>query len=125
MKPHEQIVCRGPISRRQILRAGWMGLAGLGLGDLLRLRGQAAGTSSSDTACIFVWLHGGASHLETYDLKPEAPDEFRGPFRPIRTEVPGVEICELLPRHARVADRFALIRSCSHDSVCHDAGAHQ
>jgi hypothetical protein len=100
-------------------------LAGLGLGDLLRLRAQANSGPGNRTACIFVWLHGGASHLETYDLKPDAPDEFRGPLRPIPTCVPGIEICELLPRHARLADKFTLIRSCSHDSVCHDDGAQQ
>ncbi len=112
------------LARRDFLRRGLLGIAGLGLGDLLRLR-AAAGNASVDTACIFVWLHGGASHLETYDLKPDAPSEFAGPFRPIHTRVPGLDVCELLPRHAQVADKFTLIRSCAHDSSCHDDGAQQ
>lgn len=101
-------------------------MTGLGLGHWSRLH-AAAGLQKTrpETACIFVYLHGGPSHLETYDMKPEAPEEFRGVFRPMPTIVPGMEVCELLPRHARVADRFTLIRSCSHDSTCHDDGAQQ
>ena len=90
----------------------------MGLADpLLRLRADAAfeeaaiASPNSDTAVIFVWLPGGPPHLETYDMKPDAPAEIRGEFRPIRTVVPGIEVCELLPRHAAVADRFSLIRS--------------
>jgi uncharacterized protein (DUF1501 family) len=122
--PPQRSPCPGPLTRREILRAGVAPLLGLGLADLLRHKAQAAG-GATDTACIFVWLHGGASHLETYDLKPDASDEIRGPYRPIVTKVPGMEICELLPRHANVADKFTIIRSCSHDSTCHDDGAQQ
>jgi hypothetical protein len=77
----------------------------------------------ADTACIFIWLEGGPSHLETYDLKPEAPAEYRGLFRPIRSKVPGLEVCELLPRHAAVANRFTLIRSCHHSFGGHEDGS--
>jgi hypothetical protein len=96
-------------------------LGGLGLADLLRLRAHAAlpGEQKSDTAVIFIFLHGGASQLETYDLKPEAPSEIRGEFKPIGTVVPGLDICELLPLHAKVADRFALLRSVTHGCVDH------
>ncbi|HAA62948.1 MAG TPA: DUF1501 domain-containing protein, partial [Planctomycetaceae bacterium] len=63
------------------------------------------------------------SHLDTYDLKPEVPSEFRGPFRPIPTRVPGLDICERLPRHAGLADKFTLIRSCTHTAADHAMGA--
>ena len=121
----KEALCPGPMGRRQFLRAGVAGLGVLGLADLLRLRAQATATGSPrrDTACIFVWLDGGPSHLETYDLKPEAPAEYRGLFLPIRTKVPGIDVCELLPRHAQVADKFTLIRSCSHGEADHARGA--
>ena len=115
----------GMIGRREFLRAGVAGLGGLGLADLLRLqdRAPAADRPRRDTACILVWLDGGPSHLDTYDLKPEVPSEFRGPFRPIRTRVPGLDICERLPRHAGLADKFTLIRSCTHTAADHAMGA--
>src|SRR3954467_15135932 len=119
--------CLGPVGRRDFLRAGVLGLGGLGLGYLLRARARAAaaGGPAADTACIFVWLHGGPSHLETYDLKPDAPAEYRGVFRPTRTRVPGMDVCELLPRHARAADQFSLIRSVSHNFSAHAGGVQQ
>jgi hypothetical protein len=102
-------------------------LAGLALTDLLRLRADAASSavsapSRSDTAVILVWCHGGPSHLETYDPKPEAPAEFRGPFGAIETSVPGLRYSELLPLQARVAHRCSLIRSVHHRGPCHDSG---
>lgn len=72
-----------------------------------------------------VWCHGGASHLETYDPKPAAPSEYRGPYQPISTRVPGMQLCELLPQHARVADKFTLLRSLVHGGNCHDSGPQQ
>ena len=74
---------------------------------------------------ILVWLPGGAPHTETYDLKPEAPIEYRGVFQPVETVVPGLEVCELLPLHAKVADRFSLIRSISHNFAQHPGGTQQ
>ena len=109
------------ITRRDCLRAGLLGLGGLVLSDLLRLRAAAA-TETKDTAVILLFVHGGPSHLETYDMKPDAPAEFRGPFRPIATNVPGVQVCEHLPRHTRIAHRFTLIRSCCHDQANHFEG---
>ena len=90
-------------------------MSGLGLSawSQLHARAEDGARQGTETSCIFVYLHGGPSHLETYDLKTDAPDEIRGPFKPISTNVPGMEICELLPHHARVADKFTLIRSCS------------
>jgi hypothetical protein len=111
----------GQMSRRDWLRVGFLGLGGLTLADLLRLRAHGA-AAPSDTAVILLFVHGGPSHLETYDLKPNAPAEFRGPFRPIQTNVNGMQVCEHLPRHARTAHRFTLIRSCSHDEADHFAG---
>ncbi len=114
-----------PIGRRSFLRAGVLGLAGLGLADFFRreARAERLTGSAERTSCILVWLAGGPSHMDTYDLKPEAPAEYRGLYRPIRTCVPGMEVCELLPRHGQLAHRFTLIRSCSHDFAGHWDGA--
>ena len=102
------------VSRRGFLQAGFLALGGLGLADLLRLRAAAAGNSSQDTSIILIWLQGGPSHMETYDLKPDAPLDYRGLMDPIRTSVDGMDVCELLPLHAKVADKFTIIRSISH-----------
>lgn len=117
--------CRGPISRRSFLEAGSLALGGLALNDLLRARAVAAqvGHEPTDTAVILIWLQGGPSHMETYDLKPEAPVDYRGECMPISTVAPGIDICEHLPRHAQVADKFTLIRSISHGFANHAAGA--
>lgn len=120
------VVCPGPIKRREFLRLGLAGLGSLTLPDLLRLRAQAKTTDRHErTALIVVWLPGGASHLETYDPKPQAPSEIRGPYQPIASRVPGMRICELLPRHASVADKFCLLRSLVHTGFCHQQGTHQ
>jgi hypothetical protein len=113
---------RRTITRRDCLRAGLLGLGGLVLSDLLRLRGAAAAAETKDTAVILLFVHGGPSHFETYDMKPDAPAEIRGPFKPVRTTVPGIDLCEHLPLHTKVAQRFTLIRSCSHDQANHFEG---
>jgi len=117
--------CPGPVSRRSFLEAGSLALGGLALTDLLRGRAAAkeAGAEPSDTSVILIWLQGGPSHMETYDLKPEAPADYRGECVPISTVAPGMDICELLPLHAQVADKFTLIRSISHGFANHAAGA--
>jgi hypothetical protein len=96
----------------------------MGLSNLLGLCAAAkeAGRAVPDTSVIFLWLPGGPPHMETYDLKPDAPSEYRGEFKPIRTNVPGLDICEHLPLHARCADKFALIRSISHHFPGHGDG---
>jgi hypothetical protein len=105
-----------------------LGVGGLVLSDLLRLQAMAAPkeglgkTTPKETAVILLFVHGGPSQLETYDLKPEAPTEIRGPFMPIPTNVPGIDICEHLPKQARLADKFTLIRSCCHDQANHFGG---
>jgi hypothetical protein len=116
--------CPGPLSRRRFLKIGALALGGVGLGGLLplRLRAEGGGSSCPDTSVILIWLPGGPSHLETYDLKPAAPAEYHGAFRPIRTNVPGIDVCEHLPLHARVADKFTLIRSIAHNFSDHGGG---
>ncbi len=101
--------CDG-ISRRSLLKLGALGLGGLTLPGLLRAE-AAAGTGSSNKAIINIHLGGGPSHQDMFDLKPEAPREFRGEFNPIKTNVPGLEICEHMPLLAKLADKFAVIRS--------------
>src|ERR1700731_4349057 len=95
--------CCDGLSRRSFLRVGFLGLAGLTLADHLRLKAAAAerGQATRDTAVILLWLGGGPSHIDMYDLKPAAPAEFRGEFRPIATNVPGTHISEHLPHEAR------------------------
>src|SRR5947209_5377471 len=99
-------------SRRDFLKVGALGVGGLALADLLRLRAHAdPRPSAPGKAIIMVYLNGGPSHMDMYDLKPNAPVEYRGEFRPIRTNVPGMEICELMPLQSRIADKFAIIRN--------------
>ena len=89
------------LSRREIMRLGLGGLSALSISDLVRQRSHAEQATEQETAVILVWLPGGHSHLETYDPKPQATSDFRGPYQPIKTVVPGMELCELLPHHAR------------------------
>jgi hypothetical protein len=103
-----QRFCDG-ITRRNFLRIGALG-AGLTLADMLRLR-ALGGDSKSSKSAIMINLPGGPSHMDMYDLKPAAPVEYRGEFKPIATNVPGVQICELFPRQARMWDKFAVVRS--------------
>jgi hypothetical protein len=98
------------VSRRDFLRAGALGLGGLTLADLLRLRAQQ-GERTSARSVIMICLAGGPSHIDLYDLKPNAPADVRGDFKPIRTNVPGFDICELFPRQAEIADKLALVRT--------------
>ena len=116
--------CPGPIRRRSFLEVGGLSVLGLGMSDFLRYQAEAKATGDDmrDTSVIFVWLPGGPPHMETYDMKPEAPSEYRGDFRPIRTNVPGIEVGELLPMHAKVADKFTLIRSICHEFNDHGGG---
>jgi hypothetical protein len=114
------------ISRRRLLQVGGLSLLPLGLPQLLgaqtlRDPRRSAGPARS---CILIVQQGGPSHLDTWDLKPAAPAEIRGPFRPIRTRIPGAHVCELLPRLAGLSDRYCLIRSMRQPSADHLAGMH-
>jgi Protein of unknown function (DUF1501) len=109
-------------NRREFLQVGALGLAGLTLAELSRAAGAPrAGRARS---CIQLFLWGGPSQHETFDLKPTAPDGIRGEFKPIATRVPGIRICEHLPRLARLADRYAIIRSLTHTGVNHGTSAY-
>jgi hypothetical protein len=105
--------CDG-MSRRSFLKAGSLGLGGLALSDLLRLKAQGAVSPEGRAkSVIMIVLGGGPSHVDTYDMKPNAPAEIRGEFRPIRTNVAGLELCELLPKQAKIADKFSIVRSAT------------
>src|SRR6187551_2507337 len=117
--------CDG-ISRRDFLHAGMLSALGLGLHDLLRWRAGATTAGmprQRATSCILIWLDGGPSHLDTFDPKPDAPAEVRSRFAAIATSVPGLHICEHLPRTAKVMNEVALIRSLTHELGNHDTGA--
>jgi len=110
--------CDG-ISRRGFLKVGGMALGGLSLSQAMRAE-AAAGTGRSHKAIINIYLPGGPSHIDLWDLKPDAPSEIRGEFRPIKTNVPGIEICELFPRMAKMMDKFIPIRTISDADGRHD-----
>jgi len=105
----KQKLCNG-VSRRDVLRIGSLAMGGLTLPQLLQLEAQA-GVKKSHKSLIMIYLCGGPPHQDMYDLKVDAPNEIRGPFAPIKTNVPGIEICEHLPRLAKIMDKLAIIRS--------------
>src|SRR5579872_2268912 len=107
-----QRFCDG-INRRSFLKIGAFG-AGLALSDMLRVRAQAnpgSAAARSNKAAIMIILPGGPSHMDMWDMKPEAPAEYRGEFKPIATNVPGIQICEHMPQQARMFDKLAIVRS--------------
>src|SRR5262245_34752339 len=108
------------IARRDFLTIGGMALGGLALPQILRAESTQR-TGRSHKAIINVYLPGGPPHIDMWDLKPDAPAEIRGEYSPIKTNVPGVEICELFPKLAKMADKFAIIRSLSDSSGDHSA----
>jgi hypothetical protein len=113
--------CDG-ITRRDFLGVGVLGATGLSLAGYLRLAAANEIRGAKASAAIFVNLGGGPSHMDTFDLKPDAPSEYRGEFRPIATNAPGVQICEHLPRLARCADKFAILRGVTHNIAEHGLG---
>lgn len=115
------VSCGGPRRRREFLRAGLLALGGASLGDIVAAR--AAAGDRSDTSVILFWMWGGPSQLETWDPKPNAPIEYRGPFRPISSTVPGLDVCELFPRQAALGQRISLIRSLTHSMSSHNDGS--
>jgi len=111
------------LRRRQFIQAGLLGLAGLSLPDVLRLRATAAETAP-DTAVIYVLQEGGASQLETWDPKPEADDSIRGEFGVVSTTIPGIQFSEILPEQARITDKLTILRSVHHPSTQHSSSVH-
>jgi len=125
--------CSGPFSRRTWLKVGGLNLGALVTGVQPTLAGLLASEAASpvqsppddDFSVILFWGNGGPSHLDLFDLKPDAPAEYRGPFKPIDTNVPGVQITELLPRLAGMADKFTLVRSLHHERTEHSGGTNR
>lgn len=119
----------GHLSRRHLLQAGYSGLFGIGLSSILHGRAKvaAAAESSSQTkpkSVLLIYLSGAISHIDTFDMKPEAPLEIRGEFESIHTAIPGYSICEHLPQLAARADKYAIVRSFSHDDNNHTQSTH-
>lgn len=118
-------VGRPGISRRGVLQVGALSLAGLVGRDLAAADLESTvGGISNKTSVILLWMAGGPSHIDTYDFKPQAPAEVRGPFKQISTNLPGLDVCELMPRHAAIADKLAVIRSLHHTLADHDDASH-
>jgi hypothetical protein len=118
----QMLFCTGPLHRREFMRIGMLALGGVTLPELMARR-ALAGTTDPDTSVILFWMWGGPSQLETWDMKPDAPSEYRGPLNPIRTNVPGMDICEYMPRLAQTAHRFSIIRSLHHKMAAHNDGS--
>ena len=114
--------CDG-FSRRDFLHAGALAAMGLTLPGFLGLKSAGAVAPDKDINCIFLFLVGGPSQLDTFDMKPDAPSEIRGPYKPIRTNNPDIQISEIFPHLARHADKFSLVRTLHHGAACvHDTG---
>src|SRR5438876_4117878 len=116
------------LSRREMLRAGGLGAFGLNLAGLLQFGSAAAHAAASASAapvkhCILIFYYGGPSQLDSWDMKPNAPAEVRGAFRPIATSAPGVHVCEHLPRCARIMHKLAVVRSLHHPMRNHNSAA--
>jgi hypothetical protein len=115
------------LSRRSFLQLGIAGMASLGLPQILRAKEEAsaANGTTKNTSVILIWLDGGPGHMDMYDMKPAAPKEYAGLWKPIRTRVPGFDITELYPKQAKVTDKFSIVRSLHHDTGDHFAGGHR
>src|SRR5205807_2734128 len=111
------------VDRRAVVQAGFLGGVGLSLADLLRLEAASA-APKREVSCVLLWLRGGPSSIDMWDMKPDAPVEVRGEFKPIKTNVPGIEISEHLPLCAKIADRYCLVRSVTHPRDDHEGGSH-
>lgn len=112
--------------RRSFLQLGIAGMGAASLGSIMQAREASASPTRTpkDTAVILLWLDGGPSHLDLYDMKPEAPVEYRGLWSPIPTNVSGIEISELFPLQAKIADKFSIVRSLHHNTGDHFTGGH-
>jgi hypothetical protein len=100
----------GNCSRRDMLQVGALAFGGLTLAELMRRRASATAQTARGKSVIMIWVRGGPSHIDSYDMKPEAPAEIRGEFRPIATNLPGISLCELMPLHATIMNKLAIVR---------------
>lgn len=117
--------CCDGISRRSVLKAGTLAFGGLSMSDWLRVRASAAEAHKpKDMSVILIWQGGGPSHLDMWDLKPQAPAEFRGTFNPIGTSVPGYQVGEHMPQIAKVCDKLSIVRSVTHPDSGHESATH-
>jgi hypothetical protein len=116
--------CDG-LNRRSFLQLGVAGMASVALPELFRARAATPSASRKNTSVILLWLDGGPSHMDMYDMKPDAPAEYRGIWKPIRSKVPGFDVTELFPRQAKLTDKFSMVRSLHHDTGDHFAGGHR
>jgi hypothetical protein len=114
--------CDG-LHRRSFLKLGVAGMAALGLPQVLKAKTDSS--SRKNTKVILIWLDGGPGHMDMYDMKPDAPAEYRGLWKPIRTKVPGFDITEMYPKQAKITDKFSVVRSLHHDTGDHFAGGHR
>src|SRR6201996_7451825 len=123
---HGAYRCCDGISRRGFLRAGALTLGGMTLSGLLRRQAmaEAAGEPVKDISVILFWQGGGPSQLDMWDMKPDAPSEFRGTFNPISTNLDGLQISEHMPRIAKISDKISLIRSVTHGDSGHESATH-
>ncbi len=120
---------RQPVTRRQVLQAGGIGLLGLSMADVAAWRSAVAASAAKSSATkpravIFLFLTGGASQHDTFDMKPDGPAEFKGEFKPIATRTPGIQICEHLPMLAQRSQHWALVRSLTHTNNDHETGTY-
>ena len=116
---------RSGIDRRSVLQLGTLALAGLTGSNLTTSQvAQGGADRAPRTSVILLWMAGGPSHIDMYDMKPQAPAEIRGPFQTIHTNQPGIDVCELLPRHAAIGDKLTVIRSLHHHLGVHDDASH-
>ncbi len=118
--------CCDGISRRNFLRTGSLAFGGLSLSGLLRQQAMAAeaGGLTKDMSVILFWQGGGPSQLDMWDMKPDAPSEFRGTFNPINTNLNGLQVCEHMPRIAKICDKLTVIRSATHGDAGHESATH-
>ena len=124
-RPGERaLLCGGAASRRDFLHVGALAAVGLSLPQYARAAAEGKVRPGCEKrSCIMIFNLGGPSNMDLWDMKPDAPAEIRGPFKPIRTKTDAFEVSELLPKHAEIADKFSLVRSCHHDGAAvHDAG---